>query len=376
MPLPSGCSLLEIEASGEPRAIGRAIGEAARGLMVAAAEYYREHWQIQTGYSFADAERIATASFLPAARELLPAGVAEIEGMAEGSGVAFLTLFALNCGEEFGCTEDPGAAVAQTGHRALSGHCTSLGISIDGVCLLGHNEDWFACDTERKALLRITTADGTRIVAVTPPPLVAFTGISEHGIAGAANTVYSNDNFVPGTAELRPGLPNNLLRRRLLESRTLEEARDWACHPRRVRGSNHIMGDASGRLWDIETSATAAASIDADVWLAHTNHYVTPEMAPFELSTSRNSRARLARARELTAAGVAAGDDPRALIPGVLADHENGENSICSHPWADDPPPLQEMTTASMVWDLGEMTVDVCAGTPCANERRRFGFDW
>jgi hypothetical protein len=99
-------------------------------------------------------------------------------------------------------------------------------------------------------------------------------------------------------------------------------------------------------------------------------------MAPYEISHSKNSRARAARAQALVAAGIERGDDPAALIAAILSDHENGDESICAHYLVGDPPAMREMTTASMIWDLGEMTVDLCSGNPCVNERRRFGFDW
>jgi hypothetical protein len=36
------------------------------------------------------------------------------------------------------------------------------------------------------------------------------------------------------------------------------------------------------------------------------------------------------------------------------------------------PPGERDMTTASMVWDLQALTVEVCAGPPCENERHLF----
>jgi hypothetical protein len=46
--------------------------------------------------------------------------------------------------------------------------------------------------------------------------------------------------------------------------------------------------------------------------------------------------------------------------------------SICGHPDLSVPPGERDMTTASMVWDLQALTVEVCAGPPCENERHLF----
>jgi isopenicillin-N N-acyltransferase-like protein len=235
-----------------------------------------------------------------------------------------------------------------------------------GRRIVAHNEDWFAGDAENNVLLRLTTADGTQILAVTSAVLLPPTGINSHGIAGGANTVYSNDN--------RVGVPNNLLRRWVLEAATLEEARDRCLLPERARGSNHLFGDAGGRIWDLETSGTAAALVEADVWYAHANHSLSLEMSEYDLSSSVNSRTRTARAQALVQEGLARDDDAAVIAARVLADHENGENCICGHPDENDSPGEQEMTTASMIWDLDAMSVDVAFGPPCENEHVHFAF--
>lgn len=363
-------TVLEIEAAGSPRQIGRAVGEAARDLVAEALAFYRDHHHEMGPMTFAEAEREAL-TYLPAARRRLPAVVEELEGIAEAARVPLSELLVPNLGEELTCNGDP-AAGAAAGHgldgdaaprSPGAGHCTSLAISAGGRHVVAHNEDWFAGDADG-LLLRLTCADGTRIVAVTSPALLPPSGISSHGIAACANTVFADDH--------RLGVPNNLLRRWILEAGTLEEARDRCLLGARARGANHLFGDASGRIWDVETSATAAAVTEAGDWYAHANHYLTPEMEAREISTSVNSRTRYARACELIEAGLAGGDDPAAIAARVLADHANGENCICGHPDESAPRGEQEMTVASMIWDLDAMTVDVAFGPPCANERRRY----
>jgi isopenicillin-N N-acyltransferase-like protein len=127
-------------------------------------------------------------------------------------------------------------------------------------------------------------------------------------------------------------------------------------------------------VWDVETSATSFAFFVGGDRLVHTNHYLAPEMALHESACSPGSRARLARAEALLGAGIARGDDPRELVGAVLADHEGIEDgtSICCHPDESAPVGVREMTTASVIWDLGEQTVEVCAGPPCGSGRRLY----
>ncbi len=210
---------LEIEARGSHREIGRQVGEAARALIVAGIAYYEEYHEAMGGGSFAAAEHQCLA-YLPPARRALPGVVAELEGMAEGAGVPLAKLLVPNCGEELTCNSDPAleqpaqaAALApppepapppgpaQPRGAASDGHCTSLAVRAGGRCLLGHNEDWWVGDLDKNVLLRITTDEGTQIVAMTAACLLPPSGINSHGIATCANTVYANDQ--------RGGVPNN-----------------------------------------------------------------------------------------------------------------------------------------------------------------------
>jgi isopenicillin-N N-acyltransferase-like protein len=169
-------------------------------------------------------------------------------------------------------------------------------------------------------------------------------------------------------------VPNNFIRRHLLESRSLADARERALLPTRARGSNHIFVDAAGALLDIETSAASAAFIAGDDRLVHTNHFVDPAMTGCDLSTSAGTRRRRVRALDLLDQGLARGDEPGELLRTILRDHDGVAEamSICGHPDLSVPLGERDMTTASMIWDVRAGSVEVCAGPPCENERRLF----
>ncbi len=355
---------LEIEAHGSHREIGRQIGEASRHLIVAGIAYYEEYHEAMGGLPFAAAERECLA-YLPPARQALPGVVEELEGMAEGAGVPLSRLLVPNLGEELTCNADPAAGVTAP-HADRGGHCTSVAVCAGGRRLLGHNEDWWAGDVDKNVLLRITTDDGTQILAMASACLLPPTGINSHGVATAGNTLYADDQ--------RVGVPNNFIRRSLLESRSLDDARRRALLPTRARGSNHLFADAAGGLLDIEAAATHDAQLVGGDRLVHTNHFVDPAMTACDMSTSQGTRLRLARAADLLDQGLARGDDPRALLQAILSDHDavDPAMSICGHPDLSVPPGERDMTTSSMIWDLDALTVEVCAGPPCENERRLF----
>ena len=195
-------------------------------------------------------------------------------------------------------------------------------------------------------------------------PYLPILGMNSHGVAYVGNSVYCNDG--------RLGVPNVFVRRWALEASSLEEAAARATMPVRARGSNHLLGDREGRIWDLETSARGAVLTEYEVSAAHTNHYVAPAMAVYEGSGNAESRIRLADAQAGLAAGLAAGDDPRSIVERVLRSHDNAPDCVCGHPEDDVPLGQRTMTVASMVCDLDAMELSACAGPPCENPYASF----
>lgn len=360
-------TLPHIEAKGTHRQVGRQIGEAGRGLVHRELAYYEEQFPLLAGFSFAECVERARV-FLKPSEEFAPQIVDQLRGLAEGAGVPFDVLFALNCNEEFTCLPDqpsgPGRESASGGSRPSAPtrpeHCTSFALRAGGRTVAGHNEDWYPGDIGFLAVRHVTLKSGASYLSVGPPGNLPITGVTSHGFSSCANTVYSLD--------LGVGVPTNLLLTSLLECRSLDDMRDRIAAAPRVRGANHLLADAGGRIWDIETTATKLAWIDGGACFAHTNHYVTPELAPQDATTSVGTFKRRQRAEELLTAGLEAGEDPVSLGQAVLRDHANAPLSICAH-WDDDDPSLdQSVTTASMVWEPAEGAVHVAAGQPCEHE--------
>lgn len=364
-----------LEVAGSHREIGRQVGEGARSLIERSLDGYEAEFESFAGMSLAAAEAL-TPPLLAAAERSLPQYVDELRGMAEGAGVSFPRLFLINCGEELTCSPSLAA-----------GRCTSLALAGEGRTVVAHNEDWEERDIPNQLLLRMALPDGTRVLTMTTAGLLAMTGMNSRGLASGANTVYAAEGPPGG---LRPGVPDALVCRWILEARTREEATARALLPARARGSNHLCGQAGGTIWDVETSGERGAVIEgrpaggaviegrpasgADgatsgrVWLAHTNHYIAEEMLAVEASTSIGSRNRYARACELLSEGLDRGADPVELVATVLRDHANAPTSICGH--GGEGPDAPSPTTASMIWELEERRLHVCAGPPCTNPYR------
>ena len=291
-------------------------------------------------------------------------------GLAEAANVAFERLFALNCSEEFTCRAD---AVWPPEH------CTSFAVVAGERPVSGHNEDWYPEEIEGQLVRRVELTwrgGGASYLSAGAAYNLPLTGVTAAGFSSAGNTVYYRDE--------RVGVPNNLLLSAVLEQPDLERARDLIVGSPRARGSNHLLCDARGRVWDLETTGERWALVDgsppdaraaragATALLAHTNHYVSPELTPGDASRSEGSRLRRARAEELLFAGLEDGTDLVELGKAVLSDHENAPFSICDHWEDDDPDPDQSVTTASMVWEPAEGRAHIAGGQPCTSGYRTF----
>jgi len=354
---PMAIPFIHVQARGTYRELGRAVGEAAREQVRASVDFFAGGFEAMTcgRLTFAAAEEQAHA-YATCAERWLPQYVDELRGLAEGSGVPFTKLMVLNCAEEFTATEPVGGD-----------HCTAVAVAARGRHVVGHNMDWYVIDAENNVLFDLTVPDGTRIMGIAGAPYLLMLGMNSHGVANVSNSVYSSDN--------RVGVPNAFVRRWSIEAPTLEEARARGLLAARARGTNHFLADLGSRLWDVETSATAYAFIDrSDAGtMAHTNHFTSPLMAPFEGTRHEESRVRLETAERLLTEGVSRGDDPVALVSRVLRCHDpSAEYAICGHADESVAAAAQGMTVGSMVCDLDERVLYACAGPPCENQYQTF----
>ncbi len=364
-----------VRARGSYREIGRQVGEAARPQIEASIAFFAENFAAMSGgLSYAEAQRQASA-YLRYARAWTPDQLEELQGMAEGAGVPLSALLVPNCAEELTASEptvgeQPLPDEPPPAGGRLAPGCTAVAVVAAGRHVVGHNMDWYVVDAVNNVLFDLTGPDGTRLLAFAGAAYLPIVGLSSHGIGNLSNSVHSTDN--------RVGVPNVFVRRSTMEAATLETARDRGLLPARARGTNQFFADTAGRLWDIESSATAGDFADHSRlgYMAHTNHYVAAAMAAFEGSDAEESRTRLDTAEAMLVAGLDHGDDPVELVARILRCHEpSADACICGHPDESEPLGEQGMTVGSIICDLDERRLYACAGTPCDNPYQVFEMD-
>ena len=188
--------------------------------------------------------------------------------------------------------------------------------------------------------------------------------------------VAHNNDLSPGDEnEVAPkdegvGIPRLLQVRDALTRTTLTEATRAILHPARASSYNWLVAQ-DDVVMSIEGSATAAEPIAPaeDGTLAHTNHYVHPEMLDFEASaSSEGSAARLQRAKELMTKSLEEAIT-RARLREILSDHE-GSEPLCRHGNA----PGDSQTAFWCIADVTARTVMYGRGNPCDSEAQLYVF--
>ncbi len=288
-----------IRARGDGFAVGQAIGRhggsAARDAAFNTAQFQAlRPW---LGSDRLNALKAATA------REF-PRHMQELEGIADGAGLALDEIFLWNCRgdlrdldpalDDAGCT-----TVMLPGETAVIGHNEDGGEALAGLC--------FLCDVEPD--------EGPGFTAFCYPGMLpghAF-GVNRLGLVQTINNIRPHD--------LTIGVPRHVISRAVLDCRDLDSAVALLQRRDRAAGFHHALGQAGdSRLLSVEAPASGCTVVEVQHPMAHANHLVDEAYGGLAQDCQPSSDARQDRADALIAAGAVAAGDPYA----ILFDRGNG----------------------------------------------------
>jgi len=283
----------------------------------------------------------------------LPWLVEELDAVADGAGADRLAVFAAGI-EEL----DTGGE----GEGACSDMVARPPASVDGHLWVAHNND-LSPAVEPDIVATEWRVPGDPVVfTIGIGPWISV-GFNSAGLALTGNEVSPNDN--------RIGIPRLLHVRDILRRRTLDEAVEAALNPHRASSYNTILSHRDGGVVNVEGSATEAELIrpGAGGTLAHTNHYVSAKMLPFEGDPeyAAGSAVRYRRALEW----LAPGQITEHVLRRALQDHTGAPHSLCRHPEHG----AQSKTVFWCLADVTERTITYGRGNPCDSLDQRYAFD-
>jgi isopenicillin-N N-acyltransferase-like protein len=342
-----------IHVSGSHYDMGCQIGEAFRepvrhsiqNALVLLSEAY-EHLQLTW-----DGALIQARKYIPFAEERYPQYVEELKGIAAGAGVPFDDVAVVNGME---------AVTMDALHLTK---CTSMAVSqertANGNVLVAHNEDWLPEDEPDVFMISARPDDEPPFLAMTYGALLPNIGLNAHGIAQACDSVYPGDS--------RIGIPRVIVSRAVLAARTPAEAIRHMLVPHRAAGYNHMLVHESGEMYNVEVSSRRFAVLgDSDGFIAHTNHYLDPQMQAIETDSDDlvSTRVRYFRAMRLLRQTPL---HSVKTLQTIQKDHINHPDSICNHAMTDDNPLDREKTVTALLIDLTKRQIHASWGNPCQN---------
>lgn len=280
-------------------------------------------------------------SFVSLIEREMPEILEEAKGIAEGAGIDFAELMVLNCRYEI------------TKFTAQVNECTTAAVlpeaSRNGKTYLIKNWDYRPEIQENIVILHVEEPDGTRIIGLTEAGQMLREGFNSHGI-GLCNNQITSINDTKGI-----GVPVTFLRRKVLTSKTFEEAKSILVNAPRTVSNNMMLVSGTGKAIDIEAHPLGSNYIKPILGIiTHANHFVTdPDLdAKKGIDKRRDTRLRYLLERKYSRIDLE-------YIQDCMKDHAYYPLSICRHEGT-------LATVASLIIDFDDQTAYICKGKPCA----------
>jgi isopenicillin-N N-acyltransferase-like protein len=361
-----------VRVAGGPYERGRAYGAQAADRVARSVEAYREVFRELAGLDAADARRLAARFEEPIGR-FRPAYLDEIRGIADGAGLAYEDVLAINVRTEVMFAARARSAEAAGRPEGCSAFAVLPQASADGHMLIGQNWDWLPHCFSTVIVLEAEQADGPDFVTVVEAGLLAKTGMNSSGIGLATNALVTDQDLG------EPGVPYHVLLRAILDCETLSDAYAVLMERPRASSANYLIAHRDGIAVDVEAApgdfSRLALVFPEEGVLLHTNHFLalSPGLKDVSLWAMPDSPFRLERLRAAVAAALPEGLTLE-TFGAMLADHANYPSGVCCHPDTRMRPADQGATVASVLMDLDARCLWLADGHPCSTPYRRLDY--
>jgi isopenicillin-N N-acyltransferase-like protein len=354
-------SLPVLYLSGTPYKQGLQHGQRLKDRIAHNVQVYFERFESEVGLS--RAEVLARAITYGDAIALQnPEYFAGIEGVADGSGLDFDQLLALNVRYEI--------IYYQFSANAMGDGCTSFAVlpsaSANGHLLTGQNWDWIP--QVKGAVLHTIEPDGMETISFTEAGIVGGKiGLNSAGLGLAINGLHTTSDDWS-----RLSKPFHVRCYEILRARDVETAAQVVTGEERACSTNYLIAHVPDRIVDVEAAPNQTCILGPENGsLVHTNHFLDPDALgvvepPRKPWSSTNHR----RDRMLD---FLASKRPLGVkdIQGYLADHQTYPHSVCCHEDPDLLPGERYRTVTSVVMDLHTRELHISDGPPCQNGYQR-----
>lgn len=302
---------------GTHRQIGQQYGEACADLIHKHVDLARERIQSKNRASNSEIEAIAS-TYRTYVMKYAENFDQEIIGISEGANITVGEAYLIQIR-------------AEINRQIISrSECTTFAISAeataDGSPLIGQNADLPSFYSDLGIVAEFIPNNEPASLMLTPAGQISYIGLNNLGLGVCANFL---------TCEgWQTGFPRYMLSRLALTKGSVQEGIQLIRSVQRASSRNLIMLDQHGGIVDFENTPTKDALIrPTNGILAHSNHYISPELLEEERLSGielKNSQIRLERIQTLLNGNH--GKLNAALMQDILRDRGNYPHCICQMP--------------------------------------------
>ena len=343
--------------SADPFERGRQHGAQVKEEIQRVCQGYQKSFE-KKGYTWEETKDMAM-EYVPYLEKEMPELMEEARGIAAGAEIDLAVVMVLNTRYELLKFKK---GVDNHEHNECTCYAVLPEATRDKVTIAGQNWDNAPFMGENLYVLHIDEENGTKIVGLSEPAQLIRSGMNSHGISVNCSTLLSTKD-VRGIA-----VPTNFIRRRVLQSRSFEEARGVVEALKPCISINYVIASASGEAIVYESTpvenftvypcrgiVTQANDIQADPTIdrfipadrEHTHHF-------------RGQRLNYLLQKK---AGRITEED----LMEHLKDHYGYPASVCNHAGDQN---LQ--TIASMLYCLNKGYAWIAWGNPCEHEYGKY----
>lgn len=365
----------QVTLSGNPYERGRYYGQEAAGMIRHSVSCYALVFAYSCGLDWQTAQEQARR-FLPALANYTPDLLAEMEGIAAGSGCNLAEIVALNARTEllgYHYTPPRHPNYTQAQQRNLSygvpqpvvpTECTALLAQPAATgreqTLLAQTWDWLAMQNEGCVVLRVAAYENQpALLTMTEAGMVGKIGLNSAGLAVGLTLLRSE------TDGEQSGLPIHVFLRYALQQPSVQAVRELAQNVRFAATSSIPLADSSGDVACLEVSPAGVEELQPEAGLlVHTNHCLSPVTQQNERPIPETSTTHQRYQQAETLAQHHHGRlDPAAMMA-ILCDRTHAPNSICRSPDLTLHLAEQAQTVAGLVLDVNERVMYLAPGQP------------
>ncbi len=242
------------------------------------------------------------------------------------------------------------------------GGCSAVALRTEHGAIVAQNWDSLPFKRSEVAVFVHFSDRGFELAMVAPIGSLGVVGMNRHGLA-----LVNNDLLLKAT---RDGIPSYAIRRLVLESSTVDEAKAKLAALRHMGGRNYFLADRTGAIVGAEVSASTGAHFasEGDV-LLHTNHAVLAETAGQE-DQDELADVYPSSISRLTALQASMAREARSVdgIKRMLQDELGAPDSVCKTASSKEP----TETVFSVVMDCARGEIHLATGRPSVNVYRKF----